>query len=113
MYFSLDNVVIPEPVEFEITPVNIERRKTTANGTLVVDLIRRKSSFRLSYNYLTGDEIAILLTAYGTGTFKVLSYPELGVQKSTYVWLNELPRSLTSVDPQDEWEGVTLTMEER
>lgn len=112
MVLKLDNVEIPEPSGFQIQPVNIERRHNTANGTLVIDLIRRKSIFQLTYDYMTAAEVAILLAAYATSTFKVFEYPEQGVQVQKNVWINELPRSLAMIDPE-EWEGVNITMEEQ
>ena len=108
----LGGVIIPYPNEFYIMTFNIERSDRTASGRLVKDIVTVKRQFTLRYRNLSGSEMALFSSLKAKNEFLVLKWYENDEQKSAVVWLNELPGSMVTIVPE-EWEDVTIELEER
>jgi hypothetical protein len=112
MTFKLNGTTISNPSRFIIGRSWIERGERTASGKLVKDRICVKRRFELIYNDMAVSEITTLIALFELENTLTFQFPEEESTKTATVWFTEFPDpELVAIDPE-EWENITVVLEE-
>lgn len=116
MSLTISGTAITTPNSFSITPTRIERKDRTADGTLVIDIIARKNTYTLGYDYLigasSGSEIKVFTDLYNADAQFTFTYTQDGATVSKTCWISDIQRELYSESPVEAWQNISITLEE-
>ena len=117
MAFVVNGITIKNPSTFKIERYNVTTMERLSNAAMVGDLIAKKRKFYFTYEALTGEELATILSAIDTDTlFFQLKYPEYGTSntKSASVYVGSIPSELHKMGTKNSvWKNVTFNLIER
>lgn len=72
---KVNGMDIPTPSEFKVGIQDISKADRVASGQIVIDRIATKIKLEMSWNYLSPENLSMLLTAISEVTFNV-TYPD-------------------------------------
>jgi hypothetical protein len=105
-------VEIPDPEGFAITPIEISKSERTASGRMVKDIIAVKRKFSLRYDALDPADVNIFVSFYEIGRTVNFIYEDSGRTVSAIVYITDLPRELFVHDFRYS-ENINITLEEQ
>lgn len=117
MPFVINNVSIKNPTNFKMERYNVTTMERLADASMVGDLVAKKRKFYFTYDFITGQDLDIILEAIWltNDLFFTLSYPYNGVQNGAWVYVGSIPAELhfASRGPNWVWRNVTFNLIEK
>lgn len=79
-FFKINSKTIQSPTEMSVSEEDLNRAERTMDGTMVIDVIGRKTKLNVSWEYLRKDEMRLLREAVSGSAFVTVSYhtPDTG-----------------------------------
>lgn len=72
---KINNIAIPKPTTCQIGIMDLTKGDRNANGLMILEKIATKRKIDLSYNFLLGTELSLLLNQISS-TFFIVEYPD-------------------------------------
>ena len=114
MAYKINGTEIKSPTEFHIERYNLTKAGRVANGTMVMDLIAKKSKFLFRYAVISGPEMQKILNLIDTSVmFFVLTYEENGVEKHATCYAGHIPTQRFRTDGVWYWKNMNFDLIER
>jgi len=110
--WTLGGTAIPYPNSFAVEEFDIDLTDRVASGKLVTDIIATKKRFKLQYDYLSLEEIAVFNAVRNTRDFVRFVYKYLGVDQSVTVWMHPMTYKGEFQDPET-WSNFSIYLEEQ
>jgi hypothetical protein len=80
---KISGVVIPTPSDYQPGIMDISKAERNANGTMIIERVATKRKLELSWNYLSQQNLSLVLTAISPVFFTVEYIdPQLGGLKT-------------------------------
>lgn len=108
---KLNNVILPNPKDFDIDPQKISRTDRTASGRLVEDIIAIKRHFKLRYKGIRHVGLNIFMDVYSSGLPATFAYLDGDKEEIAYVTIRSLPRGIYTELPTVS-RDLVITLEE-
>lgn len=79
-FFKINSKTIQAPTEMTASEEDLNKAERTMDGTMVIDVIGKKTKLDVSWEYLRKGEMQLLCEAVNGSTFVTVSYhaPETG-----------------------------------
>ena len=105
---KINNIIIATPDDFTISHFNITKANRTANGTMVMDLIAKKLTFSIKYDYIQEEDLALILSLISTDElFFTFTYTRNNIEYTKTVYVGEIKyiESITQTG-QEVWKNL-------
>lgn len=79
-FFKINSKTIQSPTEITVSEEDLNKAERTMDGTMVIDVIGKKTKLDVNWEYLRKEEMQLLRSVVNGGTFVTVSYhsPETG-----------------------------------
>lgn len=79
-FFKINGKTMQSPTEMSVSEEDLNKAERTMDGTMVIDIIGRKTKLNVSWEYLRKDEMCMLREAGSRSMFVTVSYyaPDTG-----------------------------------
>ena len=112
---KIGTTTIVSPDKFKISHFNLTKANRTADGTMVMELIAKKEKFSFTYYYLTGTDLAQLVTLlFGDDLFFDLTYTRNDIEYTKTVYVGEIKyeEGITQTG-QEVWKNIDFNLIEQ
>lgn len=116
MAFVVNGITIKNPSKFKIERYNVTTMERLSNADMVGDLIAKKRKFYFTYDAITAEEFANILSAVydSDKLFFLLQYPDMGKILQATVYVGSIPADLHFMSDRNAvWKNVTFNLIER
>lgn len=112
----LNNVLLPDPDDFEIKETEISKDKRMASGKMLKEVIAIKKTFIIEYDSIKPVDLEKLKTLRAVGDFMEFRYFDNEVEKTATVWFNPFDKKMKLTDSEFQgkyWGDIKLELEEQ
>lgn len=116
---KINGVNVPDPIQLTVNYMDLSSDNSgrTLNGTMIKDIVSRKTSLNCVWNALTWNEASVLLNAVEQSVFLTVVYPDPKFPNSPrtkvfYVGDRSSP-SVSIVGGKAIWSGISFDLIEK
>lgn len=116
---KINGVNVPDPIQLTVNYMDLSSDNSgrTLNGTMIKDIVSRKTSLNCVWNALTWNEASVLLNAVEQSVFLTVVYPDPKFPNSPrtkvfYVGDRSSP-SVSIVGGKAIWNGISFDLIEK
>lgn len=112
----LNDVVIKQPLDFEMSWFNLTKSDRVASGDMVMDFIAKKRKFQFSYDVMSGVERKVIFDIINTNVmFFTIKYVDdmTLVDSQATVYVGEITHKRFRTDGVWYWKDVKFNLIER
>lgn len=113
---TINSLAMPAPSALKAAVFDVSSgAERNAAGEAVVDRVAAKRRLELTWNHLSGDELAVLLGAVGAEAFFTASYPDPlgGVRSASFYCGDRVMGVLRMENGEPVWTNVEMTWIEK
>ncbi len=118
--FAIDSTAIKNPSEYDVNYYTITESNRTADGTMVMEYIANKRTFKFTYDFINSDELDTILDILWTQLpttkqcFHTLEYMDNNEVKTATVYAGAIPKKLhRGHGAKWVWKNVTFSLIEQ
>jgi hypothetical protein len=112
---SIGGVDLLTPSDFGVSIMDLSKAERNANGTMIIERIATKRKLELSYNYLTGASLSVILNAIDSVFFDVtyLDPKTNGMRTGSFYCGDRSTGMLDYIDGVPRYQAVKFDLIER